>query len=74
LRITSGLSVGIEIDFIDAGLLRCAWLSLPSANLQFDLAEFLHSKAAPTTPSCSFHSQPVVAYSLKLVNKGMQVA
>jgi hypothetical protein len=74
LRITSGLSVGIEIDFIGAGLSRWAWRSVPSANLQFDLAEFLHNKAAPTTRSFSFRSRPAVVYSFKLVNKGMQPA
>jgi hypothetical protein len=29
LRIVSGLNVGIEIDFINAGLLLGAWLGVP---------------------------------------------
>src|SRR5579862_7156302 len=43
LRILTGLSVCIEIDFINAGLLRGARLGVPPVSAQLDLAEFLYS-------------------------------
>jgi hypothetical protein len=47
LRIISELSVGIEIDFINAGLPMGAWLCAPCTHTQLDLAEFLHREATP---------------------------
>jgi hypothetical protein len=38
LRIIAGLSVAIEIDFINAGLLRGAWFGVPRISAQLDLA------------------------------------
>jgi len=49
LRIIAGLSVGVEIDFIDASLPRGAWLGVPRVSAQLDLAEFLLRN---TTPVC----------------------
>jgi hypothetical protein len=49
LRILSELSVGIEIDFINAGLSRGARLGMPWAHAQLHLAEFLHREATPYT-------------------------
>jgi hypothetical protein len=51
LRIIAGLSVGIEIDFINAGRLRGAWLGVPRVTAQLDLADFLHSPATPNAPT-----------------------
>jgi hypothetical protein len=51
LRVPSELSVDIEIDFIDAGLPFGAWLCIPCAYTQLDLAEFLHGKATPDAPA-----------------------
>jgi hypothetical protein len=49
LRIVSGLNVGIEIDFINAGLPFGAWLGVPCLRAQLDLAEFLYREATPYT-------------------------
>jgi hypothetical protein len=51
LRIVSGLNVGIEIDFINAGLRFGAWLGVPCLLAQLDMAEFLYSEATPYTLS-----------------------
>ena len=40
------LSVGVKIDFIDAGLVRGAWLGMPCIRAQLDLAELLESRTA----------------------------
>ena len=50
LRILFRLSVGVELDFIDACLLRGTWLGVPRVSAQLHLAEFLHSQATPNTP------------------------
>jgi hypothetical protein len=47
LRVISRLSIGIEIHFVNAGLSRRAWLAVPYAGVQLDLAEFLHREATP---------------------------
>jgi hypothetical protein len=49
LRIVSGLSVDIEIHFINAGLPFGTWLGVPKPRAQFDMAEFLHVEATPDT-------------------------
>jgi len=48
LRVVYGLSVGIKINFINAGLPRRARLGVPCVGAQSDLAEFLYGEAAPT--------------------------
>jgi hypothetical protein len=50
LRVIARLSVAIEIDFINAGLLRGAWLGVPRIRAQLDMVELLHSQATPNTP------------------------
>jgi len=49
LRILSGLSVGIEVDFIYAGLPLEPWLCVPCVRTQLDSAEFLYREATPYT-------------------------
>jgi hypothetical protein len=51
LRIFFRLSVGIEINFINAGLLWRARLGVPCFGAQLDVAEFLYSQATPNTPT-----------------------
>ena len=47
LRILIRLSVGIEIDLIDTGLLPGTRFGVPCIGTQLDLAEFLDSEATP---------------------------
>jgi len=49
LRILSGLSVDIEIHFINAGLPFGTWLGVPSPRAQLDMVEFLYREATPDT-------------------------
>jgi hypothetical protein len=74
LRIIAELSVGIEIDFINAGLLRGAWLGVPRISAQLDLAEFLHSQATPNTPTFGGQRLDTITASSELIAKDMQAA
>jgi hypothetical protein len=47
LRIVSGLNVGIEIDFINAGLPLRAWPGAPCLRAQLYMAQLIYSEAAP---------------------------
>jgi hypothetical protein len=49
LRIVSGLSVDIEIHFINTGLPFGTWLGVPRPRAQLDMIEFLHREATPDT-------------------------
>ena len=49
LRIVPGLSVDIEIHFINAGLPFGTWLGVPRPRAQLDMIEFLHREATPDT-------------------------
>jgi hypothetical protein len=49
LRIVSGLSVDIEIHFINAGLPFGTWLGVPRPRAQLDIVELLHGEATPDT-------------------------
>jgi hypothetical protein len=74
VRVISELSVGIEIDIINAGLPIGAWLCVPCAHPQLDLAEFLHRE---TTPEASvFWGQRLgtVATSSELIAKDVPLA
>jgi hypothetical protein len=74
VRVISELSVGIEIDIINAGLPFGAWLCMPFAHTQLHLTEFLHRE---TTPDASaFWGQPLgtVATSSELVAQDMPLA
>jgi hypothetical protein len=74
LRIIAGLSVGVEIDFIDASLPRGAWLGVPRVSAQLDLAEFLHSQATPNTPTFWGQRFDTITISSKLIAEDMQAA
>jgi hypothetical protein len=51
LRILFGLSVDVEIDFINAGLPPGTWLGVPCIRAQLDTVESLQGEAAPTALS-----------------------
>jgi len=74
LRIIAGLSVGVEIDFIDASLPRGVWLGVPRVSAQLDLTEFLHSQATPNTPTFWGQRLDTIATSSKLITEDMQAA
>jgi len=71
LRIVSGLSVGVEVDFIDASLLRGAWLGVPCIGAQFDLPQVLHSQATPNTPTFWGQRLDTITTSSELIAKDM---
>jgi hypothetical protein len=74
LRIIAELSLGIEINFVNAGLLRGAWLGVPRISAQLDLAEFLHSQAPPNTPTFWGQRLDTITASSELIAKDMQAA
>jgi hypothetical protein len=74
LRIIAGLSVGIEIDFINAGLLRGPWLRVPRVSAQLNLAEFLHSQATPNTPTFWGQRLDTITTSAELIAEHMEAA
>jgi hypothetical protein len=74
LRILSQLSVGIEIDFINAGLSRGARLAMPWAAAQLHSAEFLHRRATPYTLAFWGQRLSTITASSKLVAKDVQAA
>jgi len=73
LRIIAGLSVCVEMDFIDASLPRGAWLGMPCISAQIDLAEFLHSQATPNTPTFWGQWLNTITTSTKLIAEDMQL-
>jgi hypothetical protein len=74
LRVVSRLSVGVEIDFIHAGLLRGAWFGVPRLSAQLDLAEFLHSQATPNTATFWDQRLDTITASAELKAKDMLAA
>jgi hypothetical protein len=54
LRIVSGLTVNIEIHFINAGLSSGTWLGVPRPRAQLDMVEFLHGEATPDTAALCY--------------------
>jgi hypothetical protein len=54
LRIASGLSVDIEIHFVNAGLPFGTWLGVPRSCAQLDMAKFLHGEATPNTAALGY--------------------
>jgi hypothetical protein len=74
VRVISELSIGIEIDIINAGLPIGAWLCVPCAHPQLDLAEFLHRETTPE--ACAFWGQRLgtVATSFELIAKDVPLA
>jgi hypothetical protein len=67
VRVISGLSVGIEIDIINAGLLIGAWLCVPCAHPQLDMAEFLHRETTPEASAFWGQRLGTIATSSKLI-------
>ena len=45
------MSVGVEIDLINAGLLWRAWLAVPCFGAQLDFAESFHDETTPAAHS-----------------------
>jgi hypothetical protein len=74
LRSIFPLSVSVEIDFIDAGLPRGAWLGVPRLRTQLDLTEFLHSQATPNTLPFWGQRLDTITTSSKLIAEDMQAA
>jgi hypothetical protein len=74
LRAVSGLSIGIEVNFVNAGLPRGAWLGVPRVRAQLDLAEFLHSQATPNTPTFRGQRLDTITTSSELIAEDMQTA
>jgi hypothetical protein len=74
LRIVSGLSVSIEINFINAGLPRGAWLGVPGIRAQLNLTESLHGKATPDTPTFGGQRLDTITTSSELIAEHMEPA
>jgi hypothetical protein len=74
LWILSGLNVGIEIDFINAGLPFGAWLGVPRLRAQLDMTEFLYSEATPYTIAFGRQRLGTITTSSKLITQHMQSA
>jgi hypothetical protein len=74
LRILFRLSVGVEIDFINAGLPPGAWRGVPWLGTQLDLAEFLHRQATPAAHSLCRHRQSAAAIASELIDEGVESA
>jgi hypothetical protein len=67
LRIVSGLSVDIEIHFINTGLPFGTWLGVPRPCAQLNMAEFLHGEATPYTAALRCQRLDSITASFKLI-------
>jgi hypothetical protein len=74
LRSVSGLNVGIEIDFINAGLRFGAWPGAPCLLAQLDMAEFLYSETTPYTLAFGRQRLGAITTSSKLIAQHVQSA
>jgi hypothetical protein len=74
LRSVFGLNVGIEIDFIDAGLPLGAWPGVPCFCAQLDTAEFLYSEATPYAVAFWRQQLGTITTSSKLIAQNVQPA
>jgi hypothetical protein len=74
LRIVSGLTVGIEIDFINAGLPFRAWPGVPWLRAQLYMAEFLYSETTPHTLAFRRQRLGTITTSSKLIAQHVQSA
>ena len=73
LRVCSGLSVHVEIHFINAGLPRRARLGAPFPGTEFDLTEFPDRQTTPNTGPFRRHRQTAMTVSANLINQSMQL-
>jgi len=67
LRIVSGLSVDIEIHFINAGLPFGTWLGVPRPRAQLDMVEFLHGEATPDTAALVYQCPDSITTPSELI-------
>jgi hypothetical protein len=67
LRIVSGLSVDIEIHFINAGLPLGTWLGVPRPRAQLDIVKFLHGEATPDTAALWYQRPDSVTTPSELI-------
>jgi hypothetical protein len=67
LRIVSGLSVDIEIHFINAGLPFGTWFGVPRPRAQLDMVEFLHGEATPDTAALGHQCPDSITTSSELI-------
>jgi hypothetical protein len=74
LRAVAWLSVAIEIDFINAGLLGGSWFGVPRLSAQLDLAEFLHRQATPNTATLGDQRLDTITTSSELIAEDTQAA
>jgi hypothetical protein len=68
------MSFGIEIHFFNAGLSRRAWLTVPYAGVQLDLAEFRHSEATPDASTFWHQRLGTITTPSKLVAQHLKPA
>jgi hypothetical protein len=68
------LSVDIEIDLVNAGLPFGAWLCMPRAHTQLNLAEFPHRQATPDALAFWDQRLGTVATACKLIAQDMPSA
>ena len=69
LRIVSGLSVDIEIHFINAGLPFGMSLRVPRPRAQLDMLEFLHGEATPDTAALGYQWPDSITPPSKLITE-----
>jgi hypothetical protein len=69
LRIFAALSVGVEINFLNASLPIQSRLRVPDFRPQLNFAKFLHDNAAPTTNTRRNGPQSTVTGSTKLITE-----
>jgi len=74
LRIVSGLSVAIEIHFINAGLPFGTWLGVPRPRAQLDMVEFLYGKATPDTATLGYQGPDSITTPSELIAEDLQAA
>jgi hypothetical protein len=67
LRIVSGLSVDIEIHFINAGLPFGTWLGVPRPRAQLDMVELLYGKATPDTATLGYQGPDSITTPSELI-------
>ena len=67
MRVFFPLSVGIEINFVNAGLPFGTWLCVPRSRAQLDILEFLHGEATPATAALGYQWPDSIPTSSELI-------